>query len=339
MNEPRASQIRIAVMWRGDTDAPDRPASHEAKLLPVIEALQAQGLHAKPIVYFDDRVETIERRLLGCDGILVWINPIQNGRDRATVDAMLRRLVTKGVWVSADPRTIDVMGTKEVLYATRDIGWALDAERYDSLEQFAKGFPDKLRTGPRVLKPRRGNDGQGVVKVKPCAQEGFVNVQHASDDRAEKISMSQLSEVMRPIFARGECVVDQEFNANANAGMVRCYMSLDRVVGLGIQRPRTEGDAAFGMASAKEMRPPDDAEFRILRDAMEREWVPQMQQTLDLSVERLPVLWDADFLIRAGKSRNPYALCEINVSCVSPFPPGAPAAVAAAAKRITSARR
>jgi hypothetical protein len=38
----------------------------------------------------------------------------------------------------------------------------------------------------------------------------------------------------------------------------------------------------------------------------------------------VPVIWDADFFIDTSKERGAsgkYVLCEINVSCVSPFPP------------------
>jgi hypothetical protein len=37
----------------------------------------------------------------------------------------------------------------------------------------------------------------------------------------------------------------------------------------------------------------------------------------------LPVIWDADFFINKINTENTsekYSLCEINVSCVSPFP-------------------
>jgi hypothetical protein len=48
-----------------------------------------------------------------------------------------------------------------------------------------------------------------------------------------------------------------------------------------------------------------------------------------LRVDQLPVLWDADFLRAEGDG---YVLCEINCSCVTPFPPEAPAAIAAAVR-------
>jgi hypothetical protein len=47
-----------------------------------------------------------------------------------------------------------------------------------------------------------------------------------------------------------------------------------------------------------------------------------MQQRLGIAVSDLPVLWDTDFLYGAkdASGDDTYVLCEINVSCVSPFP-------------------
>ena len=56
---------------------------------------------------------------------------------------------------------------------------------------------------------------------------------------------------------------------------------------------------------------------------MENKWVPQLQKLTSLNSEELPVIWDADFFINKINSENAaekYSLCEINASCVSPFP-------------------
>ena len=60
-----------------------------------------------------------------------------------------------------------------------------------------------------------------------------------------------------------------------------------------------------------------------------------MCRVLGITDDELPVLWDADFLYgpRTQSGADTYMLCEINVSSVLPFPPGAPANVAVAAKR------
>jgi hypothetical protein len=45
-----------------------------------------------------------------------WMNPIQDGRDRTTLDRMLRDVSASGVFASTHPDVILKMGTKEVLY-------------------------------------------------------------------------------------------------------------------------------------------------------------------------------------------------------------------------------
>ena len=60
--------------------------------------------------------------------------------------------------------------------------------------------------------------------------------------------------------------------------------------------------------------------------------------------ERLPLLWDCDFLHgepEAGARDRPaeerFVLCEVNVSSVSPFPPSSvPPFVAAVQKRLAA---
>jgi hypothetical protein len=63
---------------------------------------------------------------------------------------------------------------------------------------------------------------------------------------------------------------------------------------------------------------------------MEVEWVPQMQARLEIADDRLPALWDADFLYgpKTPDGRDTYVLCEINISAVSPYPDSAAAPVA-----------
>jgi hypothetical protein len=57
------------------------------------------------------------------------------------------------------------MGTKEILYRTRHLGWGTDTGLYPSPGAFADEFPARLAAaGPRVLKQNRGNGWQGVRK-------------------------------------------------------------------------------------------------------------------------------------------------------------------------------
>lgn len=52
------------------------------------------------------------------EGVLVWVDPIADRRDRSKLDPMLRDLADRGVWVSAYPDVVQKIGTEEVLYRT-----------------------------------------------------------------------------------------------------------------------------------------------------------------------------------------------------------------------------
>jgi glutathione synthase/RimK-type ligase-like ATP-grasp enzyme len=343
MDRPTTSSkpSRLALMWRGNPNAPDQPASHATRLLPLVTELRKLSIEPEPLVYFDDQVEAARRQLEAVDGALVWINPLADGRDRTLVDALLREVSAKGVWVSTHPDTILKMGTKEVLYQTRTLGWGSDTDLYDTFDAFALRFPVKLKVaGARVLKPLRGNDGQGVTKVEPAGDK--VCVQAASDDSLALMPLRDFIASMRHRFDNGAHLIDQAFQPNVSAGMVRCYMTQDRVAGFSEQFPRTRDAAtpAFGMNSAKTMHGADVEAFADLRKLMETDWTPGLQRIFGLDTSSLPALWDADFLYRAAPLANEprFVLCEINVSSVSPFPDAAAPAVASTVRRMLDRR-
>jgi len=322
---------KVIVMWRGDRAAPDVPTRYGERLAPVMDALRDAGLAPQPLVYFDARPDEARRQLSDAAAVLVWINPLADGEERTTVNALLSEAAHAGAYVSAHPDVISKMGVKGVLFDTRALGWGSDTELYATVADFDARFPAKLASGPRVLKPNRGNDGREVLKV--TARAGDMLVQHAFDDAEEGMSFKALRARLAPAFANGGRVIDQEFHAAR--GMVRCYMCADRVIGFGEQELRRKQGASFAMNSAKAMHGADYAACADLREAMESNWAPGLLRVLDMSARDLPVLWDADFLLTA----NGYRLCEINVSCVSPFPATAPAAIAAAVRTRLGDRR
>lgn len=58
------------------------------------------------------------------------MDPISEGRNRSRLDALLRDISSRGIWVSAHPDVILNMGVKEVLYQTRHFGrcvWSDDS--------------------------------------------------------------------------------------------------------------------------------------------------------------------------------------------------------------------
>jgi hypothetical protein len=109
--------------------------------------------------------------------------------------------------------------------------------------------------------------------------------------------------------------------------MVRCYFVGDRITGFGEQRVNALYPAPAGGGPAPDpgtrlYYPLTRSDFQRLKRAAETEWLPALLTRVRLSVDALPVIWDADFLYGAkdGRGEDGYVLCEINVSAVFPFP-------------------
>ena len=131
--------------------------------------------------------------------------------------------------------------------------------------------------------------------------------------------------------------MDQPFQPRLPDGMIRCYMSGDKVVGFGRQLikalipPPPDGpNSSAAQSGPRIMHGPEAPVFQALRSKMESEWTPQMMQTLAIDDASLPIIWDADFLYgpRTSAGEDTYVLCEINVSCVFAIPEEAPPAIA-----------
>jgi hypothetical protein len=343
----------LGILRRGDSASPP-PDPRETRFWPIFEALASHGARPELILYADEAVDAVRRRLLQLGGVLVWIDPIVNGRDRSVLDTMLRDVASRGVFVSAHPDVILKMGTKDVLYRTRQLPWGTDTRRYGSLEELCRELPLLLRSGEaRVLKQHRGNGWNGVWKVELVtdaspATEAILRVHHAARGaRMEEVSFGHFVDRCRPYFAGTGCMLDQPYQERLADGMVRCYLVHDRVVGFGHQMvtallPPPPGESAPPDPPARHYFGPSKPEFQALRELLETAWVVEMQGVLDIHRESLPVIWDADFLFgpKAASGEDTYVLCEINVSSVYPMPDEAVAPLAeAAVARVLAAQQ
>lgn len=358
-NTPDASKRggRVALVWRGDPHAPP-PAPESTRLRLIFEALAKVGLTGVPVIYGDDAVDQARETLLACDGVLVWVDPLSEGKDRSRLDPLLREVAARWVWVSSHPDVILRMGTKEVLYRTREIGWGVDTELYATADDFRARFPAKLAgAGPRVLKQYRGNGGQGVWKVELLANaasapgpDAPVRIQHAlRGSTPREVSLGAFMDRYAADYLKGDGpIIDQAFQPRLPEGMIRSYLSGSEVVGYGHQLikalvppPPSGPNSPEAQPGPRIMHPPEAAPFQALRRKLEDEWVPQMQALLGLAPEAMPALWDADFLLgpKTADGRDTYVLCEINISAVAPFPDSAAPKVAEAALRGVAAAR
>jgi hypothetical protein len=158
---------KLALLWRGDRQARNDATPYNNRFVRVFEALAELGIHAEPAVYAEEMADEVRKQLMAADGVLVWVNPISDGRTRVALDAMLRDVASRGIWVSAHPDIILKMGVKEVLHRTKHLDWGTDTHLYRTAGAFGEAFPRRLQSaGPRVLKQNRGNGGQGVWKVE-----------------------------------------------------------------------------------------------------------------------------------------------------------------------------
>src|SRR5215212_5246003 len=164
----RAALGTIAILWRGDRTTRRQATPQNNRFHRIFEELASLGLRAEPAVYDETFADEVHAQLLQAEGVLVWVNPLQDGKTRYSLDTRLREVAAHGPWVSAHPDTILRMGTKEVLVRTRHLGWGIDTQLYESMPQLRDALTARLAAGvARVLKQNRGNDGQGVWKVEP----------------------------------------------------------------------------------------------------------------------------------------------------------------------------
>ena len=125
---------KLAILWRGDPESRRQATPENNRWRQIFAALAAENIHAEPAVYCEETADELRAQLLQVDGVLVWVNPIHEGRNRAKLDTLLRELAARGVWVSAHPDIILKMGTKEVLHCTRTMSWGSDTVLYRTTE-------------------------------------------------------------------------------------------------------------------------------------------------------------------------------------------------------------
>jgi hypothetical protein len=144
-------------------------------------------------------------------------------------------------------------------------------------------------------------------------------------------------ERMAPYFdaANGGHMIDQAWQPRIAEGMVRAYMVEDRVAGFGLQAVNALHPQA-PQPGPRRYHGPDLEQCARLKGLLESQWIEQLRERVGLAHDKLPLLWDCDFMLGdPDVDGDAYVLCEINVSSVSPFPPSAiPFLVAAVRRRL-----
>lgn len=269
----RQRHPRIAILYPGDYATRQTATADNNRFTPLFYALAELGVEVEPAVYHPAFWEEVRDQLLRVDGVLVWLNPIQDGHDRTILDSMLRNIAATGVFVSAHPDMIQKMGTKEVLYRTRHLGWGSDTHLYQNMEQLQQELPARLATGEaRVLKQNRGHSGLGVWKVEwvgsgPAHRgntdkdaqlhpDSLVRIRQAQRGSMEtEVSLADFFKQCEPYFVGTGKMIDQAYQARLPEGMIRCYLVHDRVAGFGHQAINALYPAPPGISPSEAPQP------------------------------------------------------------------------------------
>jgi len=331
---------RLALLYPGDRAMRARADPRESRFAALFDAFAAAGVEAEPAVYHDDCADEVRGQLLQVQAVLVWHNPIEGGRPRTVLDALLNEVAQYGVFVSAHPDTVLRLGTKDVLLAVRDLPFGSDAVRVDSLGALRTGLPQRLARGPRVLKQHRGHSGIGVWRVEALGDGRFAMRHAQRGAEEEQLDFDAVLQRLAPYFDGGGHMVDQAWQPRLAEGMTRAYLVRDRVAGFGHQAVNAlfpaQGDGPPPTPGQRLYSGPDDTRFQALRRQLEGGWVDLLCQRTDTTKDRLPLLWDADFLL--GEAEGSQVLCEVNVSSVSPFPESAIEPLVQATAAVLDAR-
>ncbi|MFZ0854224.1 MAG: hypothetical protein WAO08_34115, partial [Hyphomicrobiaceae bacterium] len=116
------SPHRVAIVFPADAERRQKTRLEDSRFARTAAALAEKGIAVEGAPYVADDVERLREQLISVDGVLVWINPIVDGRDRLDLNTVLAEVAASGVFVSAHPDVIAKMGTKDILFRTRTMG-------------------------------------------------------------------------------------------------------------------------------------------------------------------------------------------------------------------------
>ena len=294
-----------------------------------------QGIKSVPVEYTNSAVKEVEKNLIeNFEYVICWVDPVSFNKDgeeetRANkdggnndgLDQMLRRVATRGIKVSTHPDVIERMGTKRVLFDTKDQPWGLPSTKfYKTKEDLRENLWHSLiSSNCRVLKMERGSSGRGVwrcdVTKRPNndttsfdeqSKSIILRVQHAGDDSVENdvsldTLLGRLDERMK---TTGGGVIDMPFLPRVDQGIIRCYMFRNRCGGILHQLSLPQSDEKLpskdspypnlnvskskkyrteGLPAGKCVHPPNSPDYQNIVKLIEKDWVPRLSQKIGLS--------------------------------------------------------
>jgi len=325
----------VALILYGDENS-TRNALVDDGFKGLADSLMEVGFNVESVLYHHSKAKQLITDLERFSAVISWVNPrerTERSEDNLDLDDVLLNISKKGVHVSTHPDVILKIGTKKVLYSTRNMDWGGDTELYADYDDFEKRFIDSLdKSSVRILKQYRGESGRGIFKVRlKDFDNKTVSVIHAVSGNEETVyTTNEFNDEFKKYFENGGLLINQQWADSIVNGMVRAYITGTKVSGFGYQETvalcpaPNEPDSKVRPTSKRFYFSEDCGLFQDLRKIMDEKWIPQLQEIHSISDEEMPLLWDIDLFINNAntvKTEEKYIICEINVSCVSPFPP------------------
>ena len=87
---------KVAILWRGDAQARRDATAQNNRFYRIFEELEAAGIRAEPAVYAEEFEQEVREQLLAADGVLVWVDPIHQGRTVPSLMPYCARLQRTG---------------------------------------------------------------------------------------------------------------------------------------------------------------------------------------------------------------------------------------------------
>src|SRR5690349_11832539 len=96
-----SDKLKIAIVWRGHAAWRAAATPENNRYHQIFSELRALGIEAEPAIYCEELHDEVHAQLMQVDGALVWVNPLEDGRTREKLDALLRKVAASGRFVSA----------------------------------------------------------------------------------------------------------------------------------------------------------------------------------------------------------------------------------------------
>merc|ERR1711920_175881 len=350
-DQPAEPKFKVALVASYDTSkdmgGSDKLTNgHRFDTIGICNGFINAGMSCQPVDYTPDNHDSFFEILKQFQGVIVRVNPGQikgmGGDQKKFDDAMM--VIAAGVPVWPQPAIMESMGAKDALCCIKEMAFGLpDTVGYYSPEDMQKDFPKTIAFQPRVVKQNRGSAGEGIwiIKLKSgnycenycdryCTDDEMLICTEANDSHVEEHTVGEFVEFCingrtdksgewksigtGKYFEGGKeaggQMVDQRYLPRIDEGEARFMM-------VGSELYRIEHYVYLGGVGGEittTIYGPDAPEYAETKRKLEAD-TPAIMQALGLTMNKLPLLWAADF-IPVDNHPTPLVVGEFNCSCL-----------------------